>query len=252
MSEQGITGSARGRPDDAEIDALFEQMPDDEARDTIALRFQPFAEYFARRFVGRGELVEDLVQVANIGLLNAIDRFDPSRGVQFSTYAAATIVGELKRHFRDKGWAMRVPRRLQEMAVRINRSLPTLTQTLGRSPTIPELAGHLDVDTDDIAEAMDAVQAYSIGSLDTPIGVDARAPVDSLGEEDPSVELLDEWATLAPVVAQLSPRDRRVLYLRFFRDLTQSEIAEDIGVSQMHVSRILTQTIERLRRAVDA
>lgn len=252
MSEQSTSGSARRRPDDAEIDGLFERMPHEEAREAIAVHFQPFVEYFARRFAGRGELVEDLVQVGNIGLLNAIDRFDRSRGVQFSTYAAATIVGELKRHFRDKGWAMRVPRRLQELAVRINRTLPALTQSLGRSPTIPELAEHMGVTTDDIAEAMDAVQAYSIGSLDTPVGEDAKAPVDSLGEEDPSVELLDEWATLAPVVAELSPRDRRVLYLRFFRDLTQSEIAQDIGVSQMHVSRILTQTIERLRRAVDA
>ena len=212
----------------------------------------PFAEYLARRFVGRGESVEDLTQVAMIGLLNAIDRFDPSREVQFSTYAAATIVGELKRHFRDKGWALRVPRRLQELAVRVNRLLPELTQSLGRSPTIPELAEHLDVGTDEIADAMDAVQAYSTSSLDTPIGEEAQAPVDSLGEVDPSIALLDEWSSLAPAVAELSPRDRRVLYLRFFRGLTQSEIAEDVGVSQMHVSRILAQTLEKLRRAADA
>ena len=192
------------------------------------------------------------MQVANIGLLNAIDRFDPERGVQFSTYAAATIVGEIKRHFRDKGWALRVPRRLQELAVRVNHALPGLTQTLGRSPTIPELAQHLGVGTDDIAEAMDAVQAYSTTSLDTPSDEDAKAPVDALGAEDPSLALLDEWATLAPAVAELSARDRRVLFLRFFRGYTQSEIAEDIGVSQMHVSRILTQTLESLRRAVDA
>jgi RNA polymerase sigma-B factor len=172
--------------------------------------------------------------------------------VQFSTYAAATIVGELKRHFRDKGWSLRVPRRLQELAVRVNRALPELTQTLGRSPTIPELAEHLEVGTDEIAEAMDAVQAYSAASLDAPSGEDAKAPIDSLGADDPSIALLDEWSTIAPAVAELSPRDRRVLYLRFFRGLTQSEIAEDVGVSQMHVSRILTQTIEKLRRAADA
>ena len=245
-------GSARGRPDDAEVQALFAKLPDRRARDELATQFMPFAEYLARRFSGRGEAVEDLTQVANIGLLNAIDRFDPAREVQFSTYAAATIVGELKRHFRDKGWALRVPRRLQELAVRINRSLPELTQVLGRSPTIPELARHLDVSTDDIVEAMDAVQAYSTTSLDTPAGEDAKAPVDSLGGDDPSIELLDEWSSIAPAVADLSSRDRRVLFLRFFRGLTQSEIAEDVGVSQMHVSRILTQTLERLRKAADA
>jgi RNA polymerase sigma-B factor len=171
--------------------------------------------------------------------------------VQFSTYAAATIVGELKRHFRDKGWALRVPRRLQELAVRVNRVLPELTQSLGRSPTIPELAEHLDVGTDEIVDAMDAVQAYSTSSLDTPIGEEAQAPIDSLGELDPSIALLDEWSSLAPAVADLSPRDRRVLYLRFFRGLTQSEIAEDVGVSQMHVSRILAQTLEKLRASAN-
>ena len=251
-SDTGSTGAGRGRPDEAEVEAIFARLPDRGARDEIATRFMPFAEYLARRFSGRGEAVEDLTQVANIGLLNAIDRFDPGREVQFSTYAAATIVGELKRHFRDKGWALRVPRRLQELAVRINRSLPDLTQSLGRSPTIPELSAHLDVSTDDIAEAMDAVQAYSTTSLDAPAGEDAPAPVDSLSSDDPSIELLDEWSSIAPAVAELSPRDRRVLFLRFFRGLTQSEIAEDVGVSQMHVSRILTQTLEGLRRAADA
>ena len=241
--------AGRGRPADAEIERLFERMPEPAARDELVARFVPFAEYLARRFGGRGESLEDLTQVAMIGLLNAIDRFDPSREVQFSTYAAATIVGELKRHFRDKGWALRVPRRLQELAVQVNRALPELTQSLGRSPTIPELASHLGVATDDIAEAKDAVQAYSTSSLETPMGEEAKAPIDSLGGDDPSMALLEEWSSIAPAVAELSPRDRRVLYLRFFRDLTQSEIAEDVGVSQMHVSRILTQTLEKLRRA---
>jgi RNA polymerase sigma-B factor len=242
----------RGRPDDTEVERLFARMPDPQAREEIATRFLAFAEYLARRFGGRGESLEDLTQVATIGLLNAIDRFDPAREVQFSTYAAATIVGELKRYFRDKGWALRVPRRLQELAVQVNRALPELTQTLGRSPTIPELAAHLGVETDDIADAMDAVQAYSTSSLDTPMGEEGKAPIDALGGEDPSMALLEEWSSIAPAVAELSSRDRRVLYLRFFRGLTQSEIAEDVGVSQMHVSRILTQTLEKLRRAANA
>jgi RNA polymerase sigma-B factor len=246
---RGGAGPDRGRPDDQEVDALFGRMPDPGARAELTERFVPFAEYLARRFSGRGESIDDLNQVAMIGLLNAIDRFDPSREVKFSTYAAATIVGELKRHFRDKGWALRVPRRLQELAVRVNGALPELSQQLGRSPTIPELASHLDVSTDDIAEAMDAVQAYSTTSLDTPAGEEAKAPIEWVGQDDPSIELLDEWSSIAPAVAELSPRDRRVLYLRFFRGLTQSEIADDVGVSQMHVSRILTQTLDKLRRA---
>jgi RNA polymerase sigma-B factor len=244
----GGTPSEAGRAatDDAEVEALFARLPDAAARDEIALRFLPFAEYLARRFAGRGEALDDLTQVANVGLLNAIDRFDPSRNVRFSTFAAATIVGELKRHFRDKGWA------LQEIAVRVNQVLPELAQRHGRAPTIPELAEYLDVTTDDIADAMDAVQAYSTASLDAPIGAEGKAPIESIGEDDPSLELLDEWSSLAPAVAALSPRDRRVLYLRFFRGLTQSEIAEDVGVSQMHVSRILSRTLEKLRREVDA
>jgi RNA polymerase sigma-B factor len=255
VSDQGApsrSDEGRGRPDDADVERLFARMPDPRAREEIATRFLAFAEYLARRFGGRGESLEDLTQVATIGLLNAIDRFDPAREVQFSTYAAATIVGELKRYFRDKGWALRVPRRLQELAVQVNRALPELTQTLGRSPTIPELAAHLGVETDDIADALDAVQAYSTSSLDTPMGEEGKAPIDSLGGEDPSMALLEEWSSIAPAVASLPSRDRRVLYLRFFRGLTQSEIAEDVGVSQMHVSRILTQTLEKLRRAANA
>lgn len=248
----GAADPARGRSDNDEVASLFARMPDPAVREEIVTRFLPFAEYLARRFSGRGESMEDLSQVATIGLLNSVDRFDPQREVQFSTYAAATIVGELKRHFRDKGWAIRVPRRLQELAVRVNRELPELAQQLGRSPTIPELASHLDVSTDDIAEAMDAVQAYSTGSLDAPVGEEGQAPIELLGASDPSIELVDEWSSIAPAVAELSPRDRRVLYLRFFRGMTQTEIAEDVGVSQMHVSRILTQTLEQLRAAATA
>jgi RNA polymerase sigma-B factor len=240
---------AQGRPDEEEVLALFAEREDPRARERLTEMFRPFAEYLARRFTGRGESLDDLQQVALIGLLNAIDRFDTEREVQFSTYAAATIVGELKRHFRDKGWALRVPRRLQELAVKVNRALPEMTQSLGRAPTIAELAEHLDVGTDEIVEAMDAVQAYSTTSLDAPIGEDAKAPIDSIASDDPSLELLHEWASLAPAVAELSERDRRVLFLRFFRGMTQSEIAADIGVSQMHVSRILSQTLATLREA---
>jgi RNA polymerase sigma-B factor len=253
MSGGRVAGLGEERPDEAEVLAMFAAIDSDPgARDEISLRFQPLAEYLARKFAGRGEPLDDLVQVANIGLLNAIDRFDPERGVQFSTYAAATIVGELKRHFRDKGWSIRVPRSLQELGLRMNQVLPVLAQQLGRSPTIAELALELGVTEEDVVEAMDAIQAYSTTSLDAPVGEEGYAPIDTLGEVDPSLEVLDEWATLAPAVRDLPERERRVLYLRYFSGLTQSEIAEQIGVSQMHVSRILSQTLERLRDHVGA
>ncbi len=212
--------------------------------------FLPLAEYLARRFDGRGEPLDDLNQVASLGLLNAIDRFDVARNVQFSTYAAVTIVGELKRHFRDKGWAIRVPRRLQEVGLRVNAVLPALSQELGRSPTIEELAARAEASSEEVLDAMEAVQAYSTSPLEAPIGDEGTAPIDVLGEEDPSLELLERWASVAPAVQGLSSRERRVLHLRFFRGLTQSEIAEQIGVSQMHVSRILSQTLRTLRDEV--
>ncbi|HEY7659849.1 MAG TPA: RNA polymerase sigma factor SigF [Actinomycetota bacterium] len=246
-SGSSATSSDRG----AEL-ALFERLPDEAARADLVSMFLPLAEYLARRFDRRGEPLEDLVQVASVGLLNAIDRFDPSRDVQFSTYAAVTIVGELKRHFRDKGWAIRVPRRLQEVGLRVNQVLPELSQELGRSPTVEELSNRCGASPEEILDAMEAVQAYSTTSLDAPAGEDGVAPVDVLGEDDPSLEVLEGWATVEPALRELPARERRVLYLRFVRGLTQSEIAEEIGVSQMHVSRILAQTLRTLRESVDA
>jgi RNA polymerase sigma-B factor len=235
---------------DVEID-LFKRLPaDGAARDELVNMFLPLAEYLARRFDRRGEPLEDLVQVASVGLLNAIDRFDVERDVQFSTYAAVTIIGELKRHFRDKGWAIRVPRRLQEVGLRVNTVLPVLSQELGRSPTVEEIAARCEASPEEILDAMEAVQAYSTTSLDTPVGEEGAAPIDVLGGEDPSLEILEGWASVAPAVKELPERERRVLYLRFFRGLTQSEIASEVGVSQMHVSRILSQTLAFLRSAV--
>ncbi len=169
--------------------------------------------------------------------------------MQFSTYAAVTMVGELKRHFRDKGWAIRVPRRLQEIGLRVNAVLPELSQELGRSPTIEEIAARCGATAEEILEALEASQAYSTSSIDAPVGEEGVAPVEVLGSDDPSLALLDEWASIAPAVRDLPKRERTVLYLRFFRGLTQSEIATEIGVSQMHVSRILSQTLGTLRAA---
>jgi len=236
---------------DREERELFEDLPDEAARGELARRFLPLAEYLTRRFAGRGEASEDLFQVASLGLLNAIDRFDTARDVQFSTYAAVTIVGELKRHFRDKGWSIRVPRRLQEIGLRVNGALPALYQELRRSPTIAEIAERIGASDEDVLEAMEASQAYSTTSLETPASEEGAAPIDVLGGDDPSIAMLDEWATIAPAVRELPERERTVLYLRFFKGLTQSEIADQIGVSQMHVSRILAHTLRTLREAVD-
>jgi RNA polymerase sigma-B factor len=234
-------------------DELFTRLPSDpSARDELVKLFYPLAEYLGRRFAGRGEQLEDLVQVASIGLLKAIDRFDPGREVQFSTYATATIVGELKRHFRDKGWALRVPRRLQEIGLRISKVTAELWQQLGRTPTVKEIAARAGISEDDVLEAMDAVQHYSTTSLDAPLGDDGATPAQALGADDGSLELLEGWASIAPLVGELAARERRVLYLRFFADMTQTEIAEELGISQMHVSRLLSQTLARLRSAAEA
>jgi RNA polymerase sigma-B factor len=237
--------------DDPEVVALFAARDaDPAAREALMARFGPLAEYLARRFAGRGEPIEDLTQVASLGLLSAIDRFDPDRGVRFTTFAAATIVGELKRYLRDKAWSVRVPRRLQELGLEVGRAMPALTQELGRAPTVDELAERVGVAPDDVLEAMDAMHAYAADSLDAPSREDDVARVETMGTEDASLELVESWSALAPAVADLPERERRVLYLRFFRGMTQSEIADVIGVSQMHVSRILAQTLERLRAAV--
>jgi RNA polymerase sigma-B factor len=233
--------------DPREVLDLFARLPDADARESLVRRFLPLSEYFARRFAGRGESTEDLVQVASLGLLHAIDRFDPERGVQFSTYAAATIVGEIKRHFRDKGWAIRVPRNLQESALRVNRLLSQLWQELGRSPTVAEIAARADLGEEEVLEAIDAVQAYSASSLDAPSTEGSPTPAETMGGEDPLFGLAEEWSSIAPTLRALPARERQILYLRFFEDRTQSEIAEEVGISQMHVSRLLSQTLELLR-----
>jgi RNA polymerase sigma-B factor len=230
---------------------LFERLPDDsESRDELVLLHRPLAEYLARRFAGRGEAKEDLEQVAMIALIKAIDRFDLSREVKFSTYATATIVGELKRHFRDKGWALRVPRRLQETGLKVSKSISELSQELGRSPTVHEIAKATGLDPDEVLEGMETAYAYSTASLDAPTDEDGTASVQRLGQEDETLELLEGWATVAPALKSLPARERRILYLRFFRGLTQTQIATELGISQMHVSRLLSRILAVLREKV--
>jgi RNA polymerase sigma-B factor len=211
-------------------------------------------EFLARRFRNRGEPLEDLVQVGTIGLLKAIDRFDLDREVEFSTYATPTVVGELKRHFRDKGWAVRVPRRLQELHLELTKMVNRLGQELGRSPTVPELAEAVGISEESVLEGLEIAQAYNFTSLDAPIDMQEAGSTsfaDQLGGEDEHLENLEYRASLAPEMAKLPERERRILYLRFFKGMTQSEIAERLGISQMHVSRLLNRTLIRLREALE-
>jgi RNA polymerase sigma-B factor len=209
----------------------------------------PLVEYLARRFRNRGEWLDDLTQVATIGLIKSIDRFDLERGVEFSTYATPTIVGEIKRHFRDKGWAVRVPRRLQELKLALTKAIGDLAQRLGRAPTVAELAAHLQMSEEDVLEGLESANAYSTVSLDAPDSGDEDAPAvaESLGMVDEALEGVEYRESLKPLLERLPPREKRVLLLRFFGNMTQSQIATELGISQMHVSRLLAKTLAQLR-----
>jgi RNA polymerase sigma-B factor len=217
-------------------------------RDELITAHMGLAEYLARRFTNRGEPLDDLVQVAALGLLKAVDRFDPERGLEFSTYATPTIVGELKRHFRDKGWAVRVPRRVQELHLRLGSVVSILSQELGRSPTIGEIAQSAAVSEEEVLEAIEAGHAYRFTSLDAPSGNDDEMSLSTeLGAEDQGLIDSEHRVTLSPLIAQFPPRERMILHLRFFEGLTQSEIAARLGISQMHVSRLLARALAQLR-----
>jgi RNA polymerase sigma-B factor len=239
---------------------LFEQLAhlpeDDETRlrirsELVELHL-PLVEYLARRFRNRGEWLDDLTQVATIGLIKSIDRFDLDRGVEFSTYATPTIVGEIKRHFRDKGWAVRVPRRLQELKLSLTKAIGDLAQRLGRAPTVSELAEHLQMSEDEVLEGLESANAYSTVSLDAPDSGDDDAPAvaESLGMVDEALEGVEYRESLKPLLEQLPPREKRILLLRFFGNMTQSQIATELGISQMHVSRLLARTLTQLREGL--
>jgi RNA polymerase sigma-B factor len=204
------------------------------------------AEHLARRFTHRGETYDDLVQVSSLALVKAVDRFDPDRGVEFTTFATRTIIGELKRHFRDKGWAVRAPRRIQELYLHIGQSIAILSQENGRSPGIKELAVATGASEDDVIEALEAGQGYRSASLDAP-GPDGEAMGSRIGADDAAFTDAENRATLSPHMAKLPERERLILTMRFVEGLTQSEIAEHIGISQMHVSRLLSRSLASLR-----
>jgi RNA polymerase sigma-B factor len=223
------------------------------ARDSLVEAHLPLVEHLARRFRNRGEPFDDLVQVATIGLIKSVDRFDLERGVEFSTYATPTIVGEIKRHFRDKGWAVRVPRRLQELRLSLASATSELSQKQGRAPTVSELAGYLKISDEEVLEGLESANAYSTLSLDAGDSGSGDEPMpvsETLGVEDESLEGVEYRESLKPMLEQLPAREKKILMLRFFKNMTQSEIAADVGISQMHVSRLLARTLAQLREGL--
>jgi RNA polymerase sigma-B factor len=238
---------------------LMADLPAGADRDRVRSRlielYIPLAEYLARRFRNRGEQLDDLVQVANLGLIKSVDGFDAGRGAAFTSYAIPMIVGELKRHFRDKGWDVRVPRRLQELRLEITKVSGDLAQNLGRSPTVADLAARLNVSEEDIIEGLDCGQAYRAMSLDAPVGgegADAgqNGLVDLLGDVDHDLENIENREALRPLIARLPVREQKIIAMRFFGNMTQSQIAGELGISQMHVSRLLAQALRALRDAL--
>ncbi|MET7400285.1 SigB/SigF/SigG family RNA polymerase sigma factor [Dactylosporangium sp. NPDC005572] len=241
--------------DVTELLARLQQLrPDDparkRARDDVIELCLPAARRLARRYGATGEPLNDLVQVACLGLVKAVDGFDASRGIEFGTYATPTIIGEVKRYFRDRTWGIRLPRRLQELRLAVNQARDDLVQTLGRSPTVPDLAAHLDVDEEQVIEVIGAVHAYHPMSLDAPsIGADDEATLqDAIGSDEPEFVLVDYRESLHVLLDRLPEREQRILTLRFYGNLTQAEIADRVGLSQMHVSRLLRQSLNFLRR----
>jgi RNA polymerase sigma-B factor len=239
--------------DDRALLRRYHEDGDLAARDQLIEQYMSLVRSLARRYAYRGEQLDDLVQIGAIGLIKAIDRFDVDRGVELTTYATPNIIGEIKRHFRDKGWSVRVPRGLQELNVQLSKLIEEQTIELGRSPTIPELAKVAGVEEELVVEALESGRAYSSVSLSTGGGQDDEGeldPLESLGTEEPQYEVSEDRAMLAPGFKALDERERLILHLRFFKGLTQSQIAQQVGISQMHVSRLIRRALERIREEI--
>jgi RNA polymerase sigma-B factor len=216
-------------------------------RDQVIEAWLPLARHLSSRYANRGEPRDDLYQVAVLGLIKAVDRFDAGRGVDFAGFAIPTIIGELKRHFRDKTWSVRVPRRLQELRLAITGANSTLSNTLGRSPTVADIAAHLGISEDEVIEGLEGARAYNSTSLSTPISEGGTELGETLGGEDTGYEIAELRIALGPAMASLDEREQKIVSLRFYGNLTQQQIAEQIGISQMHVSRLLTKALAKLR-----
>jgi RNA polymerase sigma-B factor len=255
MVERGET-----RPDRQRTRALLSRLAGaseaerEQLREELVVAHLNLVRFLAMKFVNRGEPLDDLIQVGTLGLLKAIDRFDTERGVEFTTYATPTVVGEIKRHFRDKGWAVKVPRRLQELNQSVNRSVDALAMELGRSPTVGELAERLGATEEEILEAQELGQAYNLLSLDSEVGGDSdkksQTLADTVGMSDAGMELLEDRANLERAFRVLTGRERVIIYLRFYESVSQTEIAARLQVSQMHVSRLQAKALEKLRGAL--
>ena len=249
-----VPGTAEQRFDRQQTRELFRaygKSHDPRVREQLVVSHLNLARYLAVRFANRGELLDDLIQVATLGLIKSIDRFDADRGVEFTTYATPTIIGEIKRHFRDKGWAIRVPRRLQELNIAVNRELETASVELGHAPTVRELAQRLQATDEEIIEAQELGQMYNVLSLDSELAGSSDSGSttlqDYLGQFDPKLKLLEDKANLESALSALDPRERIILYLRFYEGMPQAEVAKRLGVSQMHISRLQQRALSKLR-----
>lgn len=258
MTAQAAGGSASRADEYADVPNMFRELAGyatdsvevRRRRDKIVQRCLPLADHIARRFEGRGEPRDDLVQVARVGLVNAVVRFDVETGSDFVSFAVPTIMGEVRRHFRDNSWSVKVPRRLKELHLRIGAATADLSQRLGRAPTASELAVELEMERDEVVEGLVAGSSYNTLSIDSGGGNeddDARAIADTLGDVDSGLERIENREALRPLLDALPERERMVLVLRFFESMTQTQIAERVGISQMHVSRLLAKSLARLR-----
>jgi RNA polymerase sigma-B factor len=245
-----------GSASDADLLRGYHEEGDVRARQALIERHIGFVRRLAQRYAHRGETTEDLTQVGCVGLIKAIDRFDGHYKVTLATYAAPNVLGEIKRYFRDKGWAMRVPRDVQELNVKLGRVVDELTGTLGRSPSVEELATATESSPEQVVEALDSSRAYNTISLSAPLADDSDEetgdPLEHLGDEDHGFELAEERQLLREGFKDLGERERQILHMRFFLGLTQSDIAERVGISQMHVSRLIRQSIDRVRDRLDS
>ncbi len=255
MTQAGFDSTASPTRFDREAQRqLFQQYAatrDPAIRDQLVQQYTALVHSLARRFAGRGEPLEDLEQVGYLGLLAAVDRFDPSLGLEFTTFATPTILGEIKRYFRDKSWAVRVPRRLQETYARVVRAQGELSQTLGRNPSITEVAEKLEMEPDDVLQALEAGPAQRAVSLETPAGAGDQSDTelsDYLGAEDENLSRIELQNMLAGALRHLTPREREIMILRFVEQLPQTEVARRLGISQMHVSRLQRAALSQLKR----
>jgi len=254
-SPSGLSSAVGAPADTAQLFERWQRHSDQAARQALLERFLPLARSLTRRYGRSSEPFEDLLQVASLGLLKAIDRYDPERGFPFQSYAVPTILGEMRRYFRDSGWAVHVPRGAQERALKVRDAQERLSNETGRAATVNQLAEYLELETGEVIDALQAIRAYETVSLDAPrVGHDDEVISygDSIGGDDARYELVELDATVSSALAHLPARDRLVLHLRFVEDLTQTEIAEQIGISQMQVSRLLRRSLEQLRTMTDA